>query len=94
MQIKDTYNTIIKPSEEVLFKDKNSKFFGYAFPVKIEEDLKQHLDELKKQHHTARHWCYAYQIGTEKETIKMESQAIAQDNLFMVKYNLMKLQMY
>ncbi|MBN4070726.1 YigZ family protein [Olleya sp. AH-315-F22] len=65
MQIKDTYNTILKPSEEVLFKDKNSKFFGYAFPVKIEEDIKQHLDELKKQHHTARHWCYAYQLGTE-----------------------------
>lgn len=65
MQVKDTYNTIIKPSEEVLFKDKNSKFFGYAFPVKHEVEIKQHLDELKKQHHTARHWCYAYQLGTE-----------------------------
>ncbi|WP_272022908.1 IMPACT family protein [Olleya namhaensis] len=61
----DAYKTITKPSEEVLFKDKNSKFFGYAFPVKTEEDIKQHLEELKKQHHQARHWCYAYQIGTE-----------------------------
>ncbi|MEL0643260.1 YigZ family protein [Olleya sp. Ti.3.14] len=62
---KDTYKTITKPSEEVLFKDKNSKFFGYAFPVKTEEAVKQHIEDLKKQHHQARHWCYAYQIGTE-----------------------------
>ena len=61
----DAYKTITKPSEEVLFKDKNSKFFSYAFPVKTEEDIKQHLEDLKKQHHQARHWCYAYQIGTE-----------------------------
>lgn len=65
MQLKDTFNTILKPSEEVLFKDKNSKFFGYAFPVKNEDAVKFHLNTLKKQHHAARHWCYAYQIGTE-----------------------------
>ena len=65
MQEKDTYYTIIKPSEEVLFKDKNSKFFGYAFPVEDEKDITPHLENLKKQHHAARHWCYAYQVGTE-----------------------------
>jgi len=62
---KDTYKTITKASKEVLFKDKNSKFFGYAFPVLSEDDVKSKLELLKKQHHTARHWCYAYQIGTE-----------------------------
>ena len=67
---KDTYKTITKPSEEVLFKDKNSKFFGYAFPVKTEEAVKQHLEDLKKQHHQARHWCYAYQISTETITYR------------------------
>ncbi|AXO78838.1 YigZ family protein [Olleya aquimaris] len=61
----DVYKTITKPSEEVLFKDKNSKFFGYAYPVTTEDEIKQHLEDLKKQHHQARHWCYAYQIGTE-----------------------------
>lgn len=61
----DTYKTILKPSEEVLFKDKNSKFFGYAFPVHNEDHVKNHIENLKKQHHQARHWCYAYQIGTE-----------------------------
>jgi len=67
---KDTYKTITKPSEEVLFKDKNSKFFGYAFPVKTEEAVKQHIEDLKKQHHQARHWCYAYQIGSETITYR------------------------
>lgn len=62
---KDTYKTIKKPSEEVLYKDKNSKFFGYAFPVLNEDDVKNYLSELKKTHHAARHWCYAYQLGTE-----------------------------
>ena len=65
MDLKDTYNTILKPTEEVLFKDKNSKFFGYAYPVTTEDEVKNHLAILKKQHHSARHWCYAYQIGTE-----------------------------
>lgn len=64
MEIKDTYNTITKPSEAMLFKDKNSKFFGYAFPVLNVDDVKLHIETLKKEHHSARHWCYAYQIGT------------------------------
>jgi uncharacterized YigZ family protein len=59
----DTYKTITKPSTEVLFKDRGSKFYGYAYPVTSEEECKEHLDVLKKQHHTARHWCYAWQLG-------------------------------
>lgn len=63
----DTYKTISKPSDEVIFKDKNSKFFGYAFPVSNEDDIKNHIENLKKQHHSARHWCYAYLLGTQEE---------------------------
>lgn len=63
---KDTYKTIKKSTEAVLFKDKNSKFFGYAYPITSEDDVKLHINNLKKEHHAARHWCYAYQIGTEK----------------------------
>ena len=62
--MKDTYRSISEPSGEVLFKEKNSKFFGYAFPVTHEDQVKTHLEDLRKQHHSARHWCYAYQIGT------------------------------
>ncbi|MFI1772170.1 IMPACT family protein [Thalassobellus citreus] len=61
----DTYKTIETATEPVLFKDKNSKFFGYLFPVSNVEAIKPHIEALKKEHHAARHWCYAYQIGTE-----------------------------
>ncbi|MGJ8760530.1 YigZ family protein [Polaribacter sp. HaHaR_3_91] len=63
--LEDVYKTIEKPSEETLFKEKGSKFFGYVFPVLSEEDVKEHLEELRKQHHAARHFCYAYQLGIE-----------------------------
>jgi uncharacterized YigZ family protein len=63
--MKDTYKSITKPSSEVLFKDRNSKFFGYAFPVKTEEEINIYLEELKTKHHKARHWCYAWQLGKE-----------------------------
>lgn len=64
--MKDTYNTIASPSPEILFKEKNSKFFGYAFPVSNEDEIKTHLDQLRKQHHGAVHFCYAFQLGTDK----------------------------
>ena len=61
----DVYKTIIKPSEETLFKEKNSKFYGYAFPVITEESVKTCIDFLKKKHYNARHFCYAWQLGVE-----------------------------
>jgi uncharacterized YigZ family protein len=62
--VRDTYKTILESSSEVLFKEKNSKFYGFAFPVTSETEVKIHIEQLKKEHFSARHWCYAYQIGT------------------------------
>jgi putative IMPACT (imprinted ancient) family translation regulator len=62
---KDTYNTLAAPGDETLFKEKGSKFFGYAFPVTDEAGVKTILADIKKQHPQARHWCYAFQLGTE-----------------------------
>ena len=66
MEIKDTYTTIAQATDEVLFKEKSSKFFGYAYPIESEEEVKPLIDILRKQHPHAVHYCYAYQIGTEK----------------------------
>ena len=66
MEIKDTYTTIAKATEEILFKEKSSKFFGYAFPIQSEEEVKTIIEQLRKLHPHAVHYCYAYQIGTEK----------------------------
>ena len=65
MEIKDTFKTIASPSTEILFKEKNSKFFGYAFPVTTEDEIKLHLDKLRKKHFGAGHFCYAFQLGKE-----------------------------
>lgn len=61
----DTYKTLAAPGEETLFKEKGSKFFGYAFPVNTEDEVKSLLIDIKKLHPQARHWCYAFQLGTE-----------------------------
>jgi uncharacterized YigZ family protein len=61
----DVYKTIAFPSDEILLKEKNSKFFGYAYPIQSELELKPIIDNLRKQHPHAVHYCYAYQIGAE-----------------------------
>lgn len=70
MEFKDTYKTIANPSEEILFKEKNSKFFGYAFPIDSEDQVKPLIEPLRKRHFNAVHFCYAYQIGTERITFR------------------------
>ncbi len=64
--MKDTYKTIDFPSEEILFKEKNSKFFAYAFPIVSESEVKILIESLRKKHFGAGHFCYAFQIGVEK----------------------------
>ena len=59
----DSYKTITQASKERLFKDRGSKFYSYAFPISNEEEIKQKIELLKKQHYNARHWCYAWQLG-------------------------------
>jgi uncharacterized YigZ family protein len=61
----DTFKTIASPSTEILFKEKNSKFFGYAFPVTSEDEIKSIVNNLRKQHFGAGHFCYAFQVGTD-----------------------------
>ena len=69
-EIKDTYKTIDLAVENILFKEKNSKFIGYAYPITSENEVKTHIENLKKEHFSARHWCYAYQIGTENSKFR------------------------
>jgi uncharacterized YigZ family protein len=70
MKQSDTYKTIQKPSEGI-FKDKGSKFIAYALPVVSEEEIKEHLTTIKKNHHSARHHCYAYRLGYKGEQYRI-----------------------
>ncbi len=66
----DTYRTISAPSEG-LYKEKGSKFLAFAFPVTTVEEVKAHLDELRKKYFDARHHCYAYILGPSKESYRL-----------------------
>ena len=63
--LKDTYITLQEVSEGAIYKDKGSKFLGYAYPITSEEDVKPIIAQLKREHHAARRWCYAWQLGVE-----------------------------
>jgi len=66
----DTYKTLKVPSNESIFKDRGSKFLGYGFPIKNEEEVKDIIDNLQKNHPAARHWCYAWQLGEKYEKFR------------------------
>ena len=64
--IQDRYTTIAHPTEGT-FRDRGSKFIGYAFPVSNEKEIKEHLQHLKKIHPSAGHVCYAFRINPLNE---------------------------
>ena len=59
-----TYRTLKSPIQ-VEFKDKGSRFLAFAYPVQTAEQVKKHVDDLRQEHHKARHWCYAYRLGVD-----------------------------
>ena len=67
--MEDTYKTIAKPSEG-LFKDKGSKFMSFAFPVDSEDEIRNIVQLLRKEHHSARHHCYAWRLGYDKSIFR------------------------
>ena len=66
----DIYRTIQHPSKG-LCKEKGSKFLAFAYPVCTQEDISQKLDDLRKQYHDARHHCYAWRLGPEKDRFRV-----------------------
>ncbi|MEH6682097.1 MAG: YigZ family protein [Sediminicola sp.] len=62
----DGYKTITEPFGPVLFKEKKSKFIGYAFPLDSEGDVRPHIEGLRKKYPAANHVCHAWQIGVEE----------------------------
>lgn len=66
----DIYLTLDKATDEVVFKDKGSKFLAYAYPIINVEEVDDLIQVLKRKHTKARHWCYAWQIGVEKPSFR------------------------
>jgi uncharacterized YigZ family protein len=65
----DEYKTIRKLSTGE-FRDRGSKFIAYAWPVYSQEEWKEHVEALKKEHFKAVHYCFAYRIGTDKNNFR------------------------
>lgn len=66
----DTFKTILKSSTGS-YSEKRSKFIAYAFPVQSETEVKEQLTVIKKKHSDARHHCYAYILGPNKDAYRM-----------------------
>lgn len=58
------YKTIAAATES-LFKDRGSRFLGFAYPVNDVDTIKKHLQHLKELHPKAVHHCYAFRLGTD-----------------------------
>jgi uncharacterized YigZ family protein len=70
MTEQDFYFTIEK-SAVAEFKDRGSKFIGYALPVKNVEEFKDRLNEIKKEHPKATHHCFAYRLGLDGNVFRV-----------------------
>lgn len=64
------YKTIEKPVENILLKEKGSKFIGFAFPVNNETELKNALEKIRSEHPKATHHCYAFRMGLNGENYR------------------------
>ena len=47
------------------YKEKGSRFPAFAMPVKSADEVKSLLAAYKKEHHKAKHICYAYRLGPD-----------------------------
>lgn len=66
----DSYRTLESPAAEILYKERKSKFIGYAYPISTEAEVKPIVEALRKKYPTANHVCYAWQLGTNQITYR------------------------
>ena len=64
------FQTIKSPVDNVLLKEKGSKFLGFAFPVSSEMDVKKSLEKIREEHPKATHHCYAFRPGISGENYR------------------------
>jgi uncharacterized YigZ family protein len=65
MKTDDTYKTI-KSVSQGIYKERGSRFIAVAIPVSSIDEIKALLEDYRKKYHDARHHCYAYLLGFER----------------------------
>lgn len=53
-----------------MYKEKGSKFLSFAIPVQSVEEVKEILQVYRSEYFDARHVCYAYMIGSERDEFR------------------------
>ena len=66
----NNFKTILTSSEST-FKDKGSKFLAFAVPVKSAEEALEEVKKKRKEFFDARHVCYAYMLGAERQNFRI-----------------------
>jgi uncharacterized YigZ family protein len=70
MLFDDTYRTIEKPGEAI-FRDRGSKFLGFAYPVNNEAEIKPILTQLRSEHPKANHHCWAMRLSIDRSVFRI-----------------------
>ena len=52
-------------------KERGSKFIAYAYPIKNSDEFKERMNEIKKEHPKATHYCFAYRIGIDGNNFRV-----------------------
>lgn len=65
----DTFKTV-KETAKGLFTEKKSKFISFAIPVQTVDDVKLEIEKYRKEYYDARHVCWAYMLGYEREEFR------------------------
>ena len=66
MNVSDSYTyRTLAMAGRAEFKDKGSRFIAFVYPVRTASEVKKYVDVLRQEHYKARHWCYAYRLGTD-----------------------------
>ncbi len=62
----DLYKTITGVAEGY-YTEKRSKFYAFAHPVETTDEVKEIVAQYRKKYYDARHVCYAYMLGAERQ---------------------------
>ena len=65
----DEFKTISNVGEGT-YSEKRSKFLAFSHHVETEEQVKDIVAQYRKKYYDARHVCYAYMLGAERQVFR------------------------
>ena len=69
MLFDDEFITVSNPASGE-FRDRGSRFLSFIYPVKRESEVKELIQQIRKNHPKANHHCYAFRLGPGKQIFR------------------------